>query len=305
VEYARQSEHGLLQQGWKDSHDSVFHADGYAAIPPIALAEVQGYVYAAKSGISAVADDLGHTGLADKLRSQARDLRTRFNEEFWCDDLSMYALALDGEKRPCRVRTSNAGQCLFTGIAEPAHLRSTIESLLSPLMFSGWGVRTLATVEKRYNPLSYHNGSVWPHDNALIAAGVAKHRDKALALKILSALLDLSIFTELHRLPELICGLPRESGKGPTLYPVACSPQAWAAGAVFMVMQSCLGLSICAKESRIYVKHPALPESIEFVRIRNLKVGKASVDLVFERQAHVVSVDVLQRSGDIELVTIK
>lgn len=305
VEYARQSEHGLLQQGWKDSHDSISHADGSAAAGPIALCEVQGYVYAAKRGMAAVADDLGHGEVAAKLRREAQILKDRFNEAFWCDDLAMYALALDGEKRQCRVRSSNAGQCLFTQIADPVHLQCAVESLQSPLMFSGWGVRTLATVERRFNPMSYHNGSVWPHDNALVAAGLSSARDKRLAIRILSGLLDVSVFAELHRLPELICGFTREAGKGPTLYPVACSPQAWAAGAVFLTLQSCLGISICARESRINMHQPALPESIDFVRIRNLKVGRAAVDLVFERHAEVVGVDILRRTGDIEVVVRK
>jgi glycogen debranching enzyme len=305
AEYARQSESGLLQQGWKDSHDSVFHADGHAAVGPIALCEVQAYVYAAKSWIGVVAADLGFPELAERLCSEAEQLKTRFNEAFWCDDISTFALALDGEKRQCRVRSSNAGQCLFSGIASSAHLQGAVESLLSPSLFSGWGVRTIGTVEKGYNPMSYHNGSVWPHDNALIASGVFRSRNKQLALKILSGLLDLSIFTELHRLPELICGFPREPGRGPTLYPVACAPQAWAAGAVFLVLQSCLGLSVRARESRVYLYHPALPEAIQFVRVRNLKVGNSSVDLVFERHAEAVSVDVQRRSGDVEIVTIK
>jgi glycogen debranching enzyme len=305
VEYARQSEHGLLQQGWKDSYDSVFHADGHSAAGPIALCEVQGYVYAAKSRIAGAAADLGFPEMAERLRGDAERLKKKFNDEFWCDDISMYALAMDGEKNQCRVRTSNAGQCLFSGIANPVRVPSMVSSLLSPSMFSGWGVRTLAAVEKRYNPMSYHNGSLWPHDNALVAAGVSEFRDKTLALKILSGLLDVSIFTELHRLPELICGFAREIGKGPTLYPIACSPQAWAAGSVFMVLQSCLGLSIRAKESRVYAFHPALPESIDFVRIRNLKVGAGSVDIVFERHAHAVSVDIPRRSAEIEVVSIK
>jgi glycogen debranching enzyme len=305
VEYARQSETGLLQQGWKDSHDSIFHADGHFAKGPIALSEVQAYVYAARSGLVAPAKDLGQMDRAEKLRAQADQLKTKFEESFWCDDIGMYALALDGEKRQCRVRSSNAGQCLFSDIALPVRARRTTESLLSPAMFSGWGIRTIASTEKRYNPMSYHNGSVWPHDNALIAIGSLRSRDKQLALRVLSGLFDLAIFTELHRLPELICGFPRRPGKGPTLYPVACSPQAWAAGAAFLTLQACLGLSIHARESRVYLYYPALPESLEVVRVRNLRIGDASVDLVFERHAETVGVDIQRRSGDIEVVALK
>jgi len=305
VEYARHAETGLLQQGWKDSQDSVFHCDGSLARGPIALCEVQAYVYAAKSRIAAAAEDLGLAGKGEMLRAEAEELRKNFETAFWSDELSMFVLALDGDKRQCRVRSSNAGQCLFSGIASAAHSRRIIESLLSPAMFSGWGIRTIATGEKRYNPMSYHNGSVWPHDNALIAFGVTSSRDKQLALKTLSGLLDLSIFLELHRLPELICGFPRREGKGPTLYPVACAPQAWAAGAVFLVLQACLGLSIHAKESRLYLHHTALPEALQQVRVRNLKVGNSSVDLVFERHQETVGVDIPRRSGDIEIVALR
>jgi glycogen debranching enzyme len=305
VEYARHSESGLLQQGWKDSQDSVFHADGQIARGPIALCEVQAYVYAAKSKIAPLAETLGFAQAAERLRSEAAALREKFENAFWSDELSMYALALDGEKRPCRVRSSNAGQCLFSGIAGAARARLTIDALLAPAFFSGWGIRTLATNERRYNPMSYHNGSVWPHDNALIAFGDIASRDKQLAMRILSGLLDLSLFTELHRLPELICGFARRQGKGPTLYPVACSPQAWASGAVFLVLQACLGLSIDARNSRLYLYHPALPEALPSVRICNIQVGEASIDLALERHAETVGVNILRRQGELEVVATK
>lgn len=305
VEYARQTDHGLVQQGWKDSNDSVFYADGRLAVGPIALSEVQGYVYAAKSGIAGVAADLGHNELADRLLKQAADLRSKFQSMFWSDELGMFALALDGEKNQCRVRSSNAGQCLFSGIASDAQYRSISEALLSPAFFSGWGVRTIVTGERRYNPMSYHNGSMWPHDNALIALGALRRNDKDLALRITSGLLDLSSEVMFHRLPELICGFGRRPGKGPTLYPVACSPQAWAAGSVFMSLQACLGLEICARQSRLYMYHSALPEKLQHVRIRNLKVGNGSVDISCERYADTVSVNILRRSGNVEIVAIR
>ena len=305
VEYARQTDHGLVQQGWKDSNDSVFYSDGRLAVGPIALCEVQAYVYAAKNGIAAVADDLGHNDLAEKLRTQASTLRTNFHSMYWSDELGMFALALDGEKKQCGVRSSNAGQCLFSGIATDAQYRSISDGLMSPAFFSGWGVRTLVTGERRYNPMSYHNGSMWPHDNALIALGALRRSDKDLALRITSSLLDLASEVMLHRLPELICGFGRRPGKGPTLYPVACSPQAWAAGSVFMLLQSCLGLEIRASEQRIYLHHSALPEKLQYVRIRNLKVGNASVDLSCERYAETVSVNILRRSGSVEIVAMR
>jgi glycogen debranching enzyme len=305
VEYARQSQSGLLQQGWKDSQDSIFHSDGSLAQGPIALCEVQSYVYAARNGIAAVARDLGYPSVAEAQRAKAEDLRARFEAAFWSGDLSLFAMALDGDKRQCRVRSSNAGQCLFSGIASADHSQLVMESLLSPGLFSGWGVRTIASEEKRYNPMSYHNGSVWPHDNALIAYGALGSRTKDLPLRILSGLLDLSIFLDLHRLPELICGFPRRPGKGPTLYPVACSPQAWASGACFLVLQSCLGLSISAKDSRIYLRHTALPEALQRVEIHNLRVGKASVDLTFERHAGTVAFDIARRTGEVEVIALR
>jgi glycogen debranching enzyme len=305
VEYARQTDHGLVQQGWKDSGDSVFYSDGRLAVGPIALCEVQAYVYAAKNGIAAVAADLGYKDLAERLRAQATELRANFQSMFWSSELGMFALALDGEKKQCQVRSSNAGQCLFSGIASDEQYHSISNALLSPNFFSGWGVRTLVRGERRYNPMSYHNGSMWPHDNALIALGSLRRSDKDLALRITSGLLDLSSEVMFHRLPELICGFGRRPGKGPTLYPVACSPQAWAAGSVFMLLQACLGLEIRASESRIYLHHSALPEKLQHIRIRNLRVGNASVDLACERYADSVSVNILRRTGEVEIVSIR
>jgi glycogen debranching enzyme len=305
VEYARKTESGLLQQGWKDSQDSVFHHDGTLACGPIALCEVQAYVYAAKRGIARAAKDLGHADLAAKLHGQAADLRKQFTRDFWSDELGMFALALDGEKRQCRVRSSNAGQCLFSGIATPPQMARTVDSLLSPEFSSGWGFRTIATDEKRYNPMSYHNGSIWPHDNALIALGAKDVAEKQTALRVLSGLLDLSLFVDLHRLPELICGFTRRPGKGPTLYPVACAPQAWAAGAVFMTLQSCLGLSINAVDSNISIAYAALPEALQRVEIKNLTVGPSRVDVAFERYTESVGVNIMQRTGPVEIMARK
>lgn len=305
VEYARQTDHGLVQQGWKDSNDSVFYSDGQLAKGPIALCEVQSYVFAAKCGIARVAAALGKNDLAEKLNHEAETLRTKFEVAYWSDELGMYVLALDGEKKQCRVRSSNAGHCLFSGIASAAHARSVMDGLLSPSFFSGWGIRTIVTGEKRYNPMSYHNGSMWPHDNAVIAYGCLRRPEKEVSLRVLTALLDLSQNVNLHRLPELICGFSRREGKGPTLYPVACSPQAWAAGAVFMVLQACLGLEICAKESRVYLYHSALPEALQQVHIRNLRVGNACLDLSLERYAETVGVNITRRMGKVEIVALR
>ena len=304
VEYSRLSSNGLVQQGWKDSHDSVFHADGSLAEGPIALCEVQAYVYAAKRGIGAVAAALGYDNEAKKLEGEAETLRTRFHEAFWCEEISLYALALDKEKRQCQVRSSNAGQCLFSGIATTEHSQRIAQNLLSDAFFSGWGIRTIASSEVRYNPMSYHNGSIWPHDNALIAYGLSQTEGKDLPCKVLTGLLNSSIFLESHRLPELFCGFSRSPGKGPTLYPVACAPQAWAAGAVFLVLQSCLGLAVHSVESRISLTYPCLPESIQSVRIQNLCIGANSIDFEVIRNLESVSVNVLRRTGNIQVRTI-
>src|SRR4029077_16219263 len=198
-------------------------------------------------------------------------------------DISLYALALDKDKRQCQVRSSNAGQCLFSRIASAEHTRRIVESLSSGAFFSGGGIRTIASSEARSNPTSYHNGSIWPHDSALIAWGLSQTEQKDLPCKVLTGLFDASIFLESHRLPELFCGFSRRPGKGPTLYPVACAPQAWAAGAVFLLLQSCLRLEISAQNSGVTFHHPTLPDTIKTVCLKNLAVGDGSVDLVLVR----------------------
>ncbi len=305
VEYARRSPTGLVHQGWKDSQDSVFHADGTLADAPIALCEVQGYAYDARRQAAALAHALGQAPRAEQLVLQAERLRAQFEERYWCDDLGTYALALDGAKRPCRVRTSNAGQCLFTGIVSPVRAGRLAATLVEPASFSGWGIRTVAASEARYNPMSYHNGSIWPHDNALIAAGLARYGYQDLALKILAGLFDASVFVDLHRMPELFCGFRRRPGEGPTLYPVACAPQAWAAAGSFLLLQACLGLSISVPARRITFSHPKLPDFLERVDIHNLEVDGHFFDLACERYPHDVGITVLQRGGDIDVVVVK
>jgi len=304
VEYQRQSTDGLLHQGWKDSNHAVFHADGSPAEGPIALCEVQGYVYAARRAAATIALMLGRTERAAELTRQAEALRDRFETTFWCEDLSTYALALDGQKRPCRVRTSNAGQCLFTGIVHPERAARLARTLLGPDSFSGWGVRTLAAGEVRYNPMSYHNGSVWPHDNALIAHGLARCGFGDLALQIWTGQFEAGTYFDLHRLPELFCGFPQDPGEGPIAYPVACAPQAWSAAAVFLLFQACLGLTIDGPERRVYFTRPRLPASLGELRIHNLEVGETTVDLLLRRREHDVAVDVLRRDGDVQLMVV-
>jgi glycogen debranching enzyme len=305
VDYFRQSPTGLANQGWKDSHDAIFHADGSLATGPIALCEVQGYVYAARQAAAELAAVLGRSRQAQELIQQAHLLRERFEETFWCDDLQTYAMALDGDRRPCRVRTSNAGQCLLTGIAGADRARRVARTLLGTDSFSGWGIRTVAAGEARYNPMAYHNGSIWPHDNALIALGLARYGMNTEALQILTGLFDASLFFDLHRLPELFCGFTRRPGEGPTLYPVACAPQAWAAAAVFALLQACLGLSINAPARRISFRYPCLPPFLKELHIRNLRLADASIDLVLLRHDNDVGVNVLRRQGKVEVSVVK
>ena len=305
VEYHRHKPEGLINQGWKDSHDAVFHADGTLAQGPIALCEVQGYVYDAKCKAADLATVLGHTELADKLRGQAQLIRDRFERTFWCEDLSFYALALDGNKNACRVRTSNAGHCLFSGIASKERARTIAETLLGDGFFSGWGIRTVAESEERYNPMSYHNGSIWPHDNSLIAYGMARYKLNKLIPKIMAALLDATLYMDLHRMPELFCGFVRRQGEGPTLYPVACAPQSWAIGSVFLLLQACLGLSINAPEGQICFSYPFLPDCLNEVEIKNLRVNEASIDLSLRRHVNDVGITVLRREGAVRITIIK
>ncbi|MBE0599163.1 MAG: amylo-alpha-1,6-glucosidase [Desulfuromonadales bacterium] len=305
LEYARHTPKGLLQQGWKDSCDSVFHADGTLAEGPIALCEVQGYAFEARSRGAVLAELMGETQLAGELHGQAEELRQRFVQAFWCEELGSYALALDGRKRPCRVRASNAGHNLFSGIALPEHARRLAQTLLAESSFSGWGIRTLASGEVRYNPMSYHNGSIWPHDNAMVAFGLARYGFTGPAMRVMTALYNTSIAMDLHRLPELFCGFRCRPGLGPILYPLSCAPQAWAAGAVFMLLQACLGLSIDARQKVVRFRYPELPPFLSEVWIRDLRVAGASVDLSLRRYADDVAINVLRREGAVEVVVIK
>jgi glycogen debranching enzyme len=304
IEYARRSATGLVQQGWKDSGDSIFHATGALATAPIALCEIQGYAYAAWNGAAKLAAIRNDQATADRWLRKAVSLQQRFETAFWCEDLGTYALALDADKRPCRVRTSNPGHCLFTGIASREHAHRVSDALLNDASFSGWGVRTVAAGAARYNPMSYHNGSVWPHDNAIIAAGLARYGLTTAAARIFGAMFELSHAVDLHRLPELICGFHKRTGDAPTLYPVACAPQAWSAGAVYLLVQSCLGLRVDAGARRLVLERAVLPEAVDWLRIENLAVGEATVDLMLTRHANDVGVNVLRRTGELEVVSV-
>jgi glycogen debranching enzyme len=301
IEYKRAGDEGLANQGWKDSHDAIFHADGRLAEGGIALAEVQGYVYAAKRVMARCARRLGREAAASKLEAEARRLAERFEAAFWCPGIETYALALDGSKEPCRVRTSNAGQVLFSGIATAERAGLVAEGLLQPSFFSGWGIRTVARGEARYNPMSYHNGSVWPHDNALIALGLARYDQKRSVETLFGGLFSAATYMDLRRLPELFCGFERQKGHGPTLYPVACSPQAWASATPFTLLEASLGLQFDPFTGEIRLRNPRLPEFLDEVILRNLQLGSSSVDLRVRRHNETVSLDTPRAAGNIRV----
>ncbi len=282
VDYARAADTGLANQGWKDSEDSVFHADGREAAGPIALVEVQGYVYAALRAMADLARRRGEPDESARWGEKADRLQEAVERSFWLDDLGTYALALDGSGQPCRVRTSNPGHLLFSGLPRHDRAERVTAQLLGGSLNSGWGIRTLAQGEPRYNPMSYHNGSVWPHDTALCAAGMARYGARDSVARLLSDMFETAVKFDM-RLPELFCGFERRAGEPPIPYPVACLPQAWAAGSVFMLLQACLGLSIDGWHGEIHIDRPRLPIGIGRLTVRHLAVGSMRVDLIFRR----------------------
>ncbi|GIV04414.1 MAG: amylo-alpha-1,6-glucosidase [Fimbriimonadales bacterium] len=296
LRYAGETARGLRNQGWKDSEDAVFHADGELARGPIALCEIQGYLYAARLGAAALARALGDHELARVQEAKAAALQQQFETHFWLPAKQFYALALDGRDQPCAVATSNAGHLLLTGICQPQRGDAVRDALFSPRFFSGWGIRTVAAGEARYNPMSYHNGSVWPHDNALIALGLARRGDTAEFVEIFHALFEAAIHMELRRLPELYCGFSRRRDAGPTLYPVACSPQAWAAAVPWALLGATLGIHVDAERSTVVLRRPVLPRFLDWVRIRDLRVLGGQLSLHFRRADRTVAVEVEEAS---------
>jgi glycogen debranching enzyme len=304
LEYGRMSRDGLVNQGWKDSGDSIFHADGNLAEAPIALVEVQGYAYAAYNGAAALAAALEMPARAAELAGKAAQLEQRFDAAFWLEELGTYALALDGAKRPCRVRASNAGHVLFCGLAPQAHAERVAETLMAPESFSSWGIRTIANGEARYNPMSYHNGSIWPHDNGIIAMGFGRYGLKKPLLRVMSGLFDAMLFTEIKGVPELFCGFTRRKGMGPTSYPVACVPQAWSSAAIFAMVGAALGITFDAAAGRVLFIRPVLPEWIDELRLTNLRLRDSAADVVLRRSGDTAALYVTRRDGPIEIVLV-
>jgi glycogen debranching enzyme len=301
VEYLRETPRGLANQGWKDSFDAIFHRDGQLARPPIALAEVQGYVYAACTTVSGVAARLGHREIAERLAARASALKRIFERDFWLDEEGMIALALDGDKRPCRVMTSNGAHCLATGLVDGDRASAMCKRLLADDMYSGWGIRTLSRHERRYNPMSYHNGSVWPHDSAIAAMGLACGGDHAGVITVLEGLVDANAHLQCTSLPELFCGFRREPSLGPVPYPVACHPQAWSAASVFLILQAMLGIRVLGFERRVVFESHLIPSWLDWLSIKGLKVGHGRVSFVLARALNGTAVEVKERSGGVRV----
>jgi glycogen debranching enzyme len=300
--YERRSPRGLVNQGWKDSHDAVMHASGHLAEPPIALVEVQGYLYAALRAAADAAEAVGAGARAPELRERAKRLRDRFEADFWLPDEAYYALALDGAGRPCRVIASNAGHVLWTGLASESRAHLVARRLMAEDVFTGWGVRTLASGERLYNPMSYHNGSVWPHDTAIAAVGMFRYGLGEPFVALATGLFEAVLQFDNMRLPELFCGFPRVDGNGPTHYPVACAPQAWAAGVVFMLLGTMLGLVPDAAQNQLTLNRPRLPAWLAWLEVRNLRLCRSRLSLRVSQGHDGAAVEMLGRQGDAELV---
>jgi glycogen debranching enzyme len=293
LEYEKRSPTGLVNQGWKDSREAVIYADGTLAKPPIALVEVQGYVYSAKKKLAPLFAALGDHALSSRLREEAASLKRRFNRDFWLEDESFFALALDGDKHPADAITSNPGQALWTGIVQRRLAEPVVEVLMRNDMFSGWGIRTLSATSSRFNPLGYHLGTVWPHDNSLIAMGFKKYGFEEELNEVATALFDAARSLVYYRLPELFAGSARTTYSMPVPYPVACRPQAWAAGSFPLILQAILGLRPNAPAGELLIVRPRLPHWLETVQVRGLRVGKGEVDLTYRRRGRRTMVDVL------------
>ena len=300
--YARRSPRGLVNQGWKDSHDAIMHASGHLAEPPIALAEVQGYQYAALLAAADLVEALRVPDRAPALRERARRLRDRFEADFWLPDEAYYALALDRAGQPCRVITSNAGHLLWTRLISESRAHIVARRLMADDMFTGWGVRTLARGERLYNPMSYHNGSVWPHDTAIAAVGMRRYGFADPFITLSTGLFEAVLQFENMRMPELFCGFPRVDGYGPTQYPVACSPQAWAAGVVFMLISAMLGLSPDAADNQLTLNRPRLPGWLAWIELRGLQLRTSRMTLRASQGQDGAAIEMLSRDGDAELV---
>lgn len=302
LEYRSQSSQGLGNQGWKDSGDAIVNADGTLCKPPIALVEVQGYVYLAKTSMAELYERSGDAKRAYQLRAEAQELQKRFERDFWLEEKNIYALALQAGNKPAAVLSSNPGQMLWSGIADQERATKMAQHLMSPDMFTDWGVRTLSSSERRYNPVGYHLGTVWPHDNSIITAGFRKYGLDERACRICDGIVKAASHFPRHRLPEVFAGLSGKQFPAPVRYPVACHPQAWAAGSVPFMIESLLGLAPNALENELQIVRPVLPVSVQWLELHRLKVGESSIDIRFERKTNcAVATSILRVQGDIKV----
>ncbi len=303
VEYGRRTPSGLLNQGWKDSGDAIRHRDGSLAQAPMALVEIQGYVYDAKLRMASLARRLDDEPLANRLASEAVALRSRFDQAFWMEDRSFYAIALDADKRQVGTLTSNPGHCLWSGIVPDGRVDAVVDQLLDPALDAGWGIRTYASGQPGFNPVGYHTGTIWPHDNSIIAAGMKRAGRHDAADRIASRMFEAAQHSPDFRLPELFCGFDRGTADLPVPYPVACSPQAWSAATPLFLLQTMLGMRANAADGILELDRPHLPAWLGKVTVHDLQVGDRNVDLLFHRwRGNTTSAEVLRRSGPLELV---
>lgn len=304
VEFLRRSPRGLANQGWKDSWDANMHRDGKVAEPPIALSEVQGYVYEAKYRMASLMRSFGETRRAEKLKKDAAELARRFDHAFWMPQRGFYAMALDREKKQLQVISSNPGHLLFTRMLSQERARAITQRFMQPDMFSGWGLRTISRDERVFNPLSYHRGSIWPHDNSIAAHGMALYEFRDAALTVFTGLAQAALNFRDYRLPELFCGIQRREQDEPVQYPVSCSPQSWASGAIFLLLTSVLGIRPSAPRKELTIVNPSLPDWLDYLNIRNLHIGGSRVGLDFTRRGTRTFCNVVDVEGDKLMVNV-
>jgi glycogen debranching enzyme len=303
VEYAERASGGVRNQGWKDSHDSLLYPDGRPAELPVALVEVQGYVYQAKVGLSRIFERLGQSAMAERLAREAAELRRRFELSFWLDREQFYAQGLDRSKAPIPSITSNPAHCLWAGIIDPERAEILRDRLMAPDMYSGWGIRTLSSDSPHYNPMSYHNGTIWPHDNSIAAAGLRRYRHAAAAGQVIDSIMEAGIRMPDYRLPELFCGFRRDTqyNNGPAEYLVSCNPQAWGAGAAFHLMQTALGIVPDTTAGRVYL-NPIPFGQARSVEIRGMRVGGGKLSFKVAYNGGRSDVEVLEKPEDLEVI---
>ena len=304
IEYERRSPRGLANQGWKDSWDANIHRDGTIAKPPIALVEVQGYVYDAKYRMSSLLRSFGDTVNADRLKREASELLKRIEKLYWMPSRSFYAMALDGQKQQLQVISSNPGHLLWNRAIGKDRMRAVVNRLVADDMFSGWGIRTMSADERVFNPLSYHRGSVWPHDNSLSVHGMALNEFREPATHVFTNLFQAAVRFRDFRLPELFCGVQRRDYDDPVHYPVSCSPQAWASGSMFLMLNSILGIRPSAPRKELNVVNPELPDWLDHLHLRNLRIGHCRVGLDFTRRGKRTFCNVVDVEGDKLLVNV-